>query len=174
MTEALRWRIEHAQHLSRSDIGRFAALGIIAAVQGVHCTSDAPWVLKRLGPERAQQGAYVWRDLLDSGAILINGTDVPVEAIDPIASFYASVSRRTDDGDLFYPGQAMTREEALASYTLNAAYAAFEEHLKGSLQIGKLADIAVLSKDLMTIPVEEIPSTRVDITILGGRVTYSR
>jgi predicted amidohydrolase YtcJ len=172
--EDLRWRVEHAQHLSRQDIDRFAALGIIAAVQGIHCTSDAPWVLKRLGAERAEEGAYVWRDLIDSGALLVNGTDAPVESIDPIASFYSSVSRRTGEGDLFYPDQAMTREEALSSYTLNAAYAAFEEDSKGSLEVGKLADVVVLSLDLLTIPIEEIPSVQIDMTILGGEVRYSR
>ncbi len=173
-TQDVRWRVEHAQHLSREDIDRFAGLGIIAAVQGIHCTSDAPWVLKRLGADRAEEGAYVWRDLIDSGALLINGTDVPVESIDPIASFYASVARRTREGDLFFPEQAMTRDEALASYTLNAAYAAFEENSKGSLEVGKLADIVVLSRDLLTIPIEEIPSAQVDMTILGGEVRYSR
>jgi len=169
-----RWRIEHAQHLSGPDIQRFGELGVIASIQGIHCTSDAPWVLKRLGLRRAEEGAYVWRKLIDSGALLINGTDVPVESIDPIASFYASVSRRTRDGDRFFPDQAMTRDEALASYTLNAAYAAFEEDFKGSLEPGKLADIAVLSHDLMTIPQDKILDSRVEMTILGGQIRFRR
>jgi hypothetical protein len=170
----LRWRIEHAQHLHPDDIGRFAELGVIAAMQGIHGTSDGPWVLKRLGEERARSGAYVWRSLLDSGAIIANGTDVPVEDIDPIASFYASVSRRMADGQTFYPEQRMTREEALKSYTAWNAYAAFEEDIKGSITPGKLADIVVLSKDIMLVPEEEIPTARVDVTILGGKVRYRR
>ena len=170
----LRWRIEHSQHLEPSDLPRFAELGVIAAMQGVHCTSDGPWVLKRLGEERAETGAYMWRTLIDSGAVVTNGTDVPVEDIDPIASYYASVARVCFDGTIFYPGQAMTREEALASYTINNAYASFEEDLKGSLTPGKLADIVVLSQDIMTIPDEEIPNTRVDYTIVGGEVRYRR
>jgi predicted amidohydrolase YtcJ len=170
----LRWRIEHAQHLHPDDIPRFAELGVIAAMQGVHCTSDAPWIPIRLGDERAASGAYVWRDLLDSGAIIANGTDVPVEDIDPIASFYSSVARIDRNGDAFYPEQAMSREEALASYTIDAAYAAFEEHLKGSITPGKLADVVVLSDNIMTVPMERIPEARVDLTILGGSIAYRR
>lgn len=168
----LRWRVEHAQHLHPDDLPRFARLGVIASMQGVHATSDGPWVLKRLGPERARSGAYLWRALLDSGAVLANGTDVPVEDIDPIASFAASVSRRMADGTAFYPEQRMTREEALRSYTLSGAYAAFEEDVKGSLTPGKLADVVVLSKDILTIPEAEIPTARVELTILGGKVRW--
>ena len=170
----LRWRIEHSQHLDVEDLPRFAELNVIAAMQGVHCTSDGPWVLKRLGPERAEAGAYMWRTLIDSGAVVTNGTDVPVEDIDPIASYYASVARVCFDGTIFYPGQAMTREEALASYTINNAYASFEEDLKGSLTPGKLADIVVLSQDILTVPDEEITNTRVDYTIVGGEIRYQR
>jgi predicted amidohydrolase YtcJ len=169
-----RWRIEHAQHLTPQDIGRFAGLGVIASMQGIHCTSDAPWVYRRLGEERAAQGAYVWRSLIDSGAVVTNGTDVPVEDIDPIASYSASVWRMTRDGELFFQEQAMTREEALRSYTINGAYAAFEEDLKGSLEVGKLADITVLSQDILTVPVEEIADTKVDLTIVGGEIRYER
>jgi predicted amidohydrolase YtcJ len=103
-----------------------------------------------------------------------NGTDVPVEDTDPIASFYASVSRRTRDGSVFLPAQRMTREEALRSYTLANAYAAFEEQVKGSITPGKLADLVVLSKDIMRVPEEEIPTARVDLTVLGGKVRYRR
>ncbi len=170
----LRWRVEHSQHLAIEDLPRFAELDVIAAMQGVHCTSDGPWVLKRLGEERAESGAYMWRALIDSGAVVTNGTDVPVEDIDPIASYYASVARVCFDGTVFYPGQAMTREEALASYTINNAYASFEEDLKGSLTPGKLADIVVLSQDILTVPDEEITNTRVDYTIIGGEVRYKR
>ena len=168
----LRWRIEHAQHLHPSDIGRFKRLGVIASMQGIHATSDGPWVPKRLGEERARSGAYVWRTLLDSGVVVTNGTDVPVEKIDPIASFYASVTRRMADGNAFLPEQRMTREEALRSYTIASAYAAFEEGVKGSITPGKLADLVVLSKDIMRVPEEEIPTARVQMTILGGKVRY--
>ena len=168
----LRWRIEHAQHLHPDDIPRFAGLGVIASMQGIHCTSDAPWVLKRLGARRAEEGAYVWQKLWQSGAVVTNGTDVPVEAIDPIASFYATVSRRLADGSVFFPDQRLSRAQALQSYTLNNAYAAFEEDLKGSLTPGKLADMVVLSQDIMTIPEEDIPATRVRYTIVGGEVLY--
>lgn len=168
----LRWRIEHAQHLHPDDIPRFARLGVLASVQGIHATSDGPWVLKRLGPERARSGAYLWRSLLDAGVVLANGTDTPVEDIDPIASFHASVTRRMADGTTFYPEQRMTREEALRSYTLNGAYAAFEEDVKGSITPGKLADVVVLSKDILKIPDAEIPTAKVVLTILGGQVRW--
>jgi len=170
--KGLRWRIEHAQHLSLQDIPRFAGLGVIAAMQGVHCTSDAPYVLERLGEKRAAEGAYVWRKLLDSGAVVTNGTDTPVEDVNPIAGFYASVTRRLSDGSVFYPEQRMSREEALKSYTLANAYAGFEEDIKGSLEVGKLADITVLSRDIMTVPEEEILRTEVVYTIVGGKVVY--
>src|SRR5690606_17625229 len=115
----LRWRIEHAQHLDPSDMPRFKANGIIASMQGVHCTSDAPFVVKRLGVDRARLGAYAWRSLLDLGVIVANGTDAPVERVDPIPSFYASVTRRRpDSGLVFFKEQAMTRAEAIHSYTL--------------------------------------------------------
>jgi predicted amidohydrolase YtcJ len=169
----LRWRIEHAQHISAADIPRFGKLGVIASMQGIHATSDAPYVLARLGPKRAEEGAYVWRKLMKSGATVANGTDAPVEDIDPIPSFYASVSRKVKDGSVFYPDQRMTRMEALRSYTINAAYAAFEETIKGSLTVGKLADVTVFSKDLMMIPEDQIPTTRVLYTIVGGKVQYT-
>ncbi len=167
-----RWRIEHAQHLHPEDVPRFADLGVIASMQAVHCTSDGPWVPDRLGDERAAEGAYVWRKLIDSGAVVTNGTDAPVEDVDPIASFHAAVSRRMANGELFEPHQRMTREEALRSYTLDAAYSAFEEDQKGSLEVGKLADVTVLSRDILAVPEEEIPGTEVVYTIVGGRVAY--
>jgi len=170
----LRWRVEHAQHLHADDVGRFASLGVIASMQGIHCTSDAPWIPKRLGVERGNATAYLFRTLIDSGAVVSNGTDVPVEDIDPIPSFYGSAVRRTADGSDFTPEQRMTREEALRSYTINAAYAAFEEHLKGSIEVGKLADLVVLSKNILTVPDEEVLDARVDLTILGGKVRYRR
>jgi len=168
----LRWRVEHAQHLDPEDIPRFAELGVIAAMQPIHCTSDGPWVPVRLGDDRAREGAYMWRDLLDSGAVIASGTDAPVERVDPLASYYAAVTRRLPNGTDFYPAQNMTREEALRAYTLDAAYAAFEEDIKGSLEPGKLADITVLSKDILEVPAEEILETKVLYTIVGGAVRY--
>jgi len=168
----LRWRIEHAQHISAADIPRFGQLGVIASMEGIHCTSDAPYVLARLGPKRAEEGAYVWQKLMKSGAVVSNGTDAPVEDIDPIPSIYASVSRKLKDGTVFYASQRMSRLEALKSYTINAAYAAFEDNIKGSLTVGKLADITVLSRDIMTIPEDDIPKTQILYTIVGGKIQY--
>ena len=170
----LRWRVEHAQHLSAADIPRFGRLGVIAAMQGIHCTSDAPYVPARLGARRAEEGAYVWQKLMKTGAVIANGTDAPVEDVDPIASYYASVSRKLKDGTVFYPDQRMSRMEALKSYTINGAYAAFEEANRGSLTAGKYADISVLSKDILTVPEDEILSARVTMTIVGGKVRYRR
>lgn len=170
--KGLRWRIEHAQHLSAADIPRFGQLGVIAAMQGVHCTSDAPYVLARLGHDRAEEGAYVWQKLMKSGAVVGNGTDSPVEDVSPLASYYSTVSRKLKDGSVFFSDQRMSREEALRSYTIQNAYAAFEENLKGTLKVGKLADVTVLSRDILTIPEDEIPSTDVLYTIVGGKVRY--
>lgn len=168
-----RWRIEHAQHVDPADIDRFKELGVIASMQAVHATSDGSWVGRRLGEERTQATSYLWRTLLDKGIVVTNGTDAPVEDVDPIASFHASVARRLHDGTVFMPEQRMTREEALRSYTLSNAYAAFEEEIKGSITPGKLADIVVLSKDIMTVPEEEILEARVVYTIVGGKVLYT-
>lgn len=171
---SLRWRIEHAQHVDPADLPRFAELGLIAAMQGVHCTSDAPWVFRRLGAERAESGAYMWRSFMDHGVVIGNGTDVPVEHISPVASFTSSVVRKDRDGNDFFPAQKMTRMEALRSYTLNNAFAAFEEDIKGSLTPGKLADIVVLDRDILTVPDDQLPAAKVDMTILGGVVKYER
>ena len=168
----LRWRIEHAQHIHRDDISRFGQLGVIASMQGVHCTSDAPYVVPRLGEQRAREGAYVWQKLMRSGAVVTNGTDAPVEDVDPLASFHATVTRQMKSGERFYPDQAMTRMEALKSYTIACAYAAFEEDIKGTLTPGKLADIVVLSKDILTVPDDEIRATSVVYTIVGGKVVF--
>ena len=170
----LRWRIEHAQHLDPADIPRFGELGVIAAMQGIHCTSDGPFVIARLGRERAEAGAYVWQKLMKSGAVVANGTDTPVEDVDPIQCYYASVSRRLKDGKVFFPDQRMSRMEALRSYTINNAYAAFEEGSKGSLKVGKLADVTVLSGDILTMPENAIRSAKVDYTIVGGKVMFQR
>lgn len=171
----LRWRVEHAQHLDTADIPRFKELEVIASMQGIHCTSDAPFVVQRLGQFRAKYGAYPWRSLLDAGVIIANGTDAPVEDVDPIESFYASVTRkRADTGFEFFPEQSMTRKEAIYSYTLGNAYAAFEEDLKGSLEPGKLADIVVLSNDLVKCADDEIMETEVIMTMVGGKVKYEK
>jgi predicted amidohydrolase YtcJ len=143
-------------------------------MQGVHATSDGPWIPRRLGEQRAREGAYVWRQLIESGAIIANGTDAPVEHISPIMSFFSSVSRRMDNGEVFYGEQRMTREEALRSYTLNNAYAEFAEDAKGSITPGKLADIVVLSRDIMRVAEDSIPGTVVDYTIVGGKVRFER
>ena len=167
-----RWRIEHAQHLDARDVPRFAELGVVAAMQGVHCASDGPWVASRLGEERAKESSYVWRDLLDAGCVIANGTDAPVEDVDPIASFAASVTRRMPDGRVFHGEQRMTREEALLSYTLWAAFAAHEDDVKGSLEVGKYADVVILDQDLRTCPDDAITKTKVLYTIVGGKVAY--
>lgn len=167
-----RWRVEHAQHLHPADIPRFGKLGVIASMQGIHCTSDAPYVLARLGSKRAEEGAYVWQKLMKSGAVVTNGSDAPVEDVDPIASFYATVSRKLKDRSVFYGSERMSRMEALKSYTIHGAYAAFEEKQKGSLEPGKLADIVVLSKDILKVAEDEIPSAKVTHTIIGGKLVY--
>jgi len=165
-----RWRIEHAQHIDPQDIPRFGQSGVIASVQAIHCTSDAPFVVKRLGEERARTGAYPWRSLLDTGARLANGTDAPVEDVDPLPNIHAAVTRqRADTGLGFFPEQKMTREEALLSYTIWNAYAAFEENEKGSLTPGKRADIVVLSEDLLRCPPEKILTAKVLRTVIGGK-----
>jgi predicted amidohydrolase YtcJ len=168
----LRWRIEHAQHLSAPDIPRFGQLGVIASMQAIHATSDGAWVPDRLGDKRSEEGAYVWQKLMKSGAVVTNGTDAPVENVDPIPNYYAAVTRKLPNGRVFYPDQRMTRMEALRASTIQNAFAGFEEDIKGSLTVGKLADITVLSKDITTVADEEIKSAKVVYTIVGGHVVY--
>ncbi len=170
----LRWRIEHAQHLSAQDIPRFGQLGVIASMQGIHATSDAPFVIERLGARRAEEGAYVWQKLMKSGAVVSNGTDAPVEDVDPIPNYYATVTRRTKEGKPFFPEQRMSRMDALKSMTLSPAYAAFQEDSRGSLKVGKLADVTVLSKDITVVTDDEIQSARVTYTIVGGKILYKK
>ena len=170
----LRWRMEHAQHIHPSDVPRFKQLGVIASMQGIHAVSDGPWIEAKLGPTRTKSESYLFRQLWDQGTIIDNGTDVPVEDCNPIPSFYGAVSRRLKDGSVFLPEQRLTRAEGLQSYTLNGAYAAFQEKDLGSITVGKLADITVLSKDIMTIPEAEIPAAEVLYTILGGKVKYQK
>ncbi len=169
-----RWRIEHAQHLHPDDIKRFAQLGVIASMQGIHCTSDAPFVEKRLGTKRAKEGAYNWRALIDAGAIVTNGSDVPVEDINPIESFYATVTRRRVDSGLeFFPDNKMTRHEGIYSYTMANAIAAFEEKDKGSLEPGKYADFTIIDKNWISCSDAEILDTRVLYTIVDGNIRYN-
>ena len=172
-----RFRVEHAQHINGHDIPRFSKLGVIASMQAIHHSSDRPWAIKRLGKNRIEQGAYVWQKLLQTGAIVINGTDAPVEPIDPIACFYAAVTRRTLEGyppGGYEPDQRMTRLQALRSYTLDAAYGGFEEGIKGSIETGKIADFTVFSQDLMQVPEDRILKTQVAYTIINGEIVYQR
>ncbi len=171
----LRWRIEHAQHLLPADLPRFADMGVIASMQSIHACSDAPMVVPRIGEERAEEGAYMWHKLIASGAIVLDGTDTPVEDTNPIANYYCSVTRAYDDGDkTLFPDEAKTRLEALRAYTWNNAYAIFQEDALGSLSPGKLADMVVLSGNLLTQPAADILRTRVLYTIIDGKVVYER
>lgn len=172
---ALRWRIEHAQHLDPLDIPRFAELGVIASMQSIHACSDAPMVEARIGRQRAEQGAYAWHSLIGSGAIVLEGTDTPVEDTRAIPNFYCGVTRAYDHGNkTFFPAQAKTRMQELESYTRNNAYALFEEHRLGTLSPGKLADITIFSGNLLAMPDDEILRTRVLYTIVGGKIVYAR
>ena len=172
-----RFRIEHAQILDRADIRRFAQLGVVAAMQGVHATSDMPWIAERVGEDRTAEGAYVWAKLLGSGVRIANGTDAPVESLSALDCFYASITRQDKNGEPengWYPEHRMSRQQALRSYTLDAAYAAFEENEKGSIEPGKLADITVVSKDIMTVQPRDILNTEILYTIIGGEVVFQK
>jgi predicted amidohydrolase YtcJ len=173
-TADLRFRIEHAQILHPDDVPRFEELGIVAAMQGIHAISDGPWTPDRLGDARTLERAYQFRNLIDSGATVMNGTDTPVEDVNPIPSFYGSVIGRMNNGQVLNPDQLMTRMEGLRAYTINAAYGAHEEDIKGSITPGKLADIVVLSRDILEVPEEEILGARVDVTVVGGEVVHTR
>ena len=173
-SDTLRWRIEHAQHLNPADIPRFGQMGVVASMQGIHACSDAPYVIPRLGAQRAKEGAYVWQSLWKTGAIVTNGTDVPVEAISPIASFHCSVTRDVVGTDsAFFPEQTLSREQALKTYTVNGAYVAFQEHEKGVLAPGMDADVVVLSRDIMRTAPDSILGAKVLYTIVGGNVEYT-
>lgn len=172
-----RFRIEHAQHLHPEDIPRFAQLKVIPAMQAIHMSSDRAWAIDRLGEQRIKEGAYMWQSLLKSGIPIVNGTDVPVEPLNPIASFYASVTRKTLQGTPdggYEPAEKMTREQALKSYTLDAAYSAFEEGIKGSITVGKLADFTIYNQDLMKVAEKELLNTEIAMTIFGGEIVYSK
>lgn len=172
-----RFRIEHAQHIHPDDIPRFGELGVIAAMQAIHLSSDRPWAIDRLGEKRIIDGAYVWQKLMQTGAVVTNGTDAPVEPVDPLPSFYASVTRKTLEGlpeGGYEADQKMTRAEALKSYTLDGAFAEFEEDFKGSIEVGKAADFTIFDKDIMEVPEEEILTTQVMMTVVGGKVVFSK
>jgi predicted amidohydrolase YtcJ len=171
-----RFRIEHAQILTYQDIPRFAQLDVIPSMQGSHQTSDMYWVPARIGWSRAQ-GSYAWRSLLNSGVVIPNGSDFPVEAVNPLISFKAFVSRQDADGfpaGGWMPDQRTTRQEALFSITLWPAYAAFMEGESGSITAGKYADFIVLDQDIMSVASDDILKTRVVMTVLGGKVVYRR
>ncbi|MBN8668497.1 MAG: amidohydrolase [Chitinophagales bacterium] len=172
-TKDHRWRIEHAQHVNPTEIPRFKEWNVIASMQGIHCTSDAPFVPKRLGEQRSREGAYVWQSFLKAGVVVTNGTDVPVEDEDPIACYYASVTRQLKDGTVFYPEQRMSREQAIHSYTLANAYSSFQEKVKGSIEVGKYGDFVLLSNNLVTCKDEEIKDTKVMMTIVNGKLKYT-
>jgi predicted amidohydrolase YtcJ len=173
----LRMRNEHAQILDRAEIPRFAKLNVIASMQATHATSDMPWVPARIGPERTQEGAYVWQRLIKSGVVLANGSDFPVEEPNPMLGFYAAITRQSPAGEPpagWMPDERMSRDEMLKSFTWNAAYAAHAEADLGSIEVGKLADLVLLDKDVMTIAPQEILSTRPILTIIGGEVVHER
>jgi hypothetical protein len=173
-SDTLRWRIEHAQHLNPSDIPRFGKMGVVASMQAIHQCSDAPYVLPRLGRQRAEEGAYVWQKLWKTGAVVTNGTDVPVEDISPIASYWCAVTRdRVGTDSAFFPSQKLSRDQALQTYTTNGAYVAFQDKENGSLTPGKWADITVLSRHIMTVPPDSILGTKALYTIIGGKVVYT-
>jgi predicted amidohydrolase YtcJ len=172
-----RFRIEHAQHLHPNDIGRFAKLGVIPAMQAIHMSSDRPWAIDRLGEKRIKEGAYMWQTLLKSGAVIVNGTDAPVEPLTPIPSFYASVSRMTLKGEPaggYEPEEKMTRDQALRSYTIDAAFGEFAEKVKGSIEVGKLADFTVFTKDIMKVSEKEILDAEVAMTVVDGKVVFRK
>jgi predicted amidohydrolase YtcJ len=172
----LRFRIEHAEILRPEDIERFAKLDVIAAIQATHHTSDMSYLEGHLGPARVKERASIWRSLLDQGVVVCGGSDTPIESTDPLVGIYASVTRKRADGfppDGWGAEQRMSREEAVRSYTTAAAYAAFEENEKGSLEVGKLADAVLLSGDIMTVPDAELLTTRVEFTMIGGDIVYT-
>jgi predicted amidohydrolase YtcJ len=172
---ALRMRDEHTQILNAADIPRFKALEVIASMQPTHCTSDMPWAPIRLGPQRIAEGAYVWRKLINAGARIASGSDFPVEEANPMLGFYAAITRQDVTGkppEGWAADQRLTREETLASFTANGAYASHAEAFSGTLEPGKLADLVILSADVMTIAPRQIPTTTVWKTIIGGQIVY--
>jgi predicted amidohydrolase YtcJ len=173
----LRMRNEHAQILDAAEIPRFAKLNVIASMQPTHATSDMPWVPARIGPDRMREGAYVWKRLLASGVVLASGSDFPVEEPNPMLGFYAALTRQDPAGQPhggWMPEERLTREETLKSFTWSAAYAAHGEKDLGSLEVGKLADMVLLDKNVMIIEPKEILSTQVKLTIVGGEIVFEQ
>ena len=170
----LRWRIEHPQVIHPDDIPRFAEYDVIPAVQGIFACSDGSWVEDRLGKDRTLERSYLFNTLYEAGLTPTNGTDPPVDEIDPIASFKCSVTRELADGTIFQGQEVYTRDVALYSYTMGNAIAAFEEDIKGSITVGKLADIAILSQDLITVPDDKLMDTEILMTVLGGKVVFKK
>lgn len=171
-----RFRVEHVQVLDHADVPRFAQLGVIPSMQAVHQTSDMYWAPTRLGYARTF-GAYAWRSLLNTGVIIPNGSDFPVERVNPLYSFHAAVSRQDDDNwppGGWFPEQKMTRDEALKAMTIWAAYAGFQEQVTGSLTPGKYADFVILDRDIMSVPESEILRARVTATYIAGRAVFER
>jgi predicted amidohydrolase YtcJ len=171
-----RWRIEHAQIVDTVDIPRFTKLGVIPSMQPSHAISDLFFAPARLGMDRLV-GAYAWQGFIKSGCIIAGGSDAPVERGEPMIEFYAAVARKSikgESGEGWHPEQAVSREDALKMFTIWPAYAAFEEKDKGSIEVGKLADFTVLSRDIMKIPEPEILETRNEMTVIGGEIIYSR
>ncbi len=172
----LRLRVEHCQILDRADIPRFAALGVIASMQPTHATSDMPWAGARVGEDRLR-GAYAWRSLLESGAVLAFGSDFPVESVDPVAGLYAAVTRTDADGKPaggWRVHEALTLEEALRAFTAGAAYAAFDEREAGRIAPGMRADLTVLDRDVVAENPRALLDTRAKYTIVRGQVVYER
>lgn len=170
-----RHRDEHAQTIAPADFPRFAQLGVIASMQPTHCISDKKFVVKRIGEERSK-GAYAWKSLADAGARIAFGTDYQVEPLNPMEGLYASVTRKDrlgEEGDGWYPEQKISMTDALKYYTIGAAYAQFMEDRKGMIKTGYLADIVIIDRDIFTIPENEIMKTKIDYTIVGGKVVYS-
>jgi predicted amidohydrolase YtcJ len=171
-----RFRIEHAQHLRKEDINRFAEIGVIASVQPYHCIDDGVWAEKRIGPERIKT-THVYKSLLQSGAVVAFGTDWPVAPLNPLLGIYAAVTRRTVDGknpDGWNPEEKISVENAIKCYTLNAAYASFEEKIKGSIEVDKLADFVILSDDILAMDPVKIKDVKVDMTVFDGQIVYER
>ena len=169
-----RWRIEHSQIINPADIPRFAKLGIIPSMQPSHAIGDLHFAPSRLGMDRLK-GAYAWQSLLKTGAIIPGGSDAPVERGEPMIEFYAAVARkdmRGYSGPGWHPEEKVTRAQALKMFTIWPAYAAFEENLRGSIEVGKLADLTILSADIMTIPEMEILKTHCVMTVIGGEIVY--
>ncbi len=171
-----RMRVEHAQIVAPDDIPRFAELGLVASFQWIHCTLDMPWAENRVGPERIL-GGYAWRTFLDEGTRLVGGSDEGRRTFSPFMGIHAAVTRQDREGNPpggWYPEQRLTRLEALKSYTLDAAYASFEEDVLGSITPGKYADMVVLSKDIMSIPAAEILQTEALMTVVAGEIVFER